>query len=310
MDNIIQILPSNKIDSNRWNKCIAQSDNALIYADYFFLSNLCDHWSGLIIGDYKTIMPLPWRNKWGIRYFYAPAFIQQLGLFGDLSNLPISNILNTLKEFARFGDLFFNYQNSEILNKIKCFPKTNYILNLNQSYPQIHARYSHDLIKNLQKSEKRNLTYKNDVKIEDTILKFQAQYQERFPKFNFKVYQNLIKVCLELSKNNQCIIRSAHNDTTNEPLSIALLLKDKNRIYLLLNTTNTIGRSYAANHFLLDQIIQEFCEETLVFDFEGSERKGIKEFYESFHPEIQPYFHCRFNYLPFLLNYVRIFFEK
>jgi hypothetical protein len=310
MDNIIQILPSNKIDPIKWNTCVEQSDNSLIYADYFFLTNLCDHWSGLIIGDYKTIMPLPWRKKWGIRYFYAPAFIQQLGLFGDLTNLPISNILYTLKEFAKFGDLFFNYQNIEVLNKTKCFPKANYILDLNQSYPQIHSKYAHDLIKNLQKSEKKNLTYMNDVKIEDTILQFQAQYQGRFPQYNFTVYQNLIKICLELAKKNQCVIRSVHNETTNDPLSIALLLKDKNRLYLLLNTTNTIGRSYAANHFLLDQIIQEFCEENLVFDFEGSERKGIKEFYESFHPEIQPYFHCRFNDLPFFMNYVRRFFEK
>ncbi|MEI7627302.1 MAG: hypothetical protein WCJ80_03630 [Bacteroidota bacterium] len=310
MNNIIQILPSNKIDSTRWNNCVEQSDNSIIYADYFFLSTLCDHWSGLIIGDYKTIMPLPWRKKWGIRYFYAPAFIQQLGLFGDLSNLPIPNILNTLKEFARFGDLFLNYRNSEVLKKTKCFQKTNYILNLNQSYPQIHSRYTHDLIKNLQKSEKRNLTYNKDVNIEDTILQFQAQYQERFPHYNFTDYQNLIKVCLELAKNNQCIIRSVHNETTNDPLSIALLLKDNKRLYLLLNTTNTIGRSFAANHFLLDQIIQEFSEENLVFDFEGSEKKGIKEFYESFHPEIQPYYHCRFNNLPFLMNYVRKLFEK
>jgi hypothetical protein len=61
----------------------------------------------------------------------------------------------------------------------------------------------------------------------------------------------------------------------------------------------------AANHFLLDQIIQEFSEENLIFDFEGSERKGIKEFYQSFHPENQPYFQVSFNQLPYWQKWIR-----
>jgi hypothetical protein len=305
MESYIQILPSHKIDRNKWNACIEQSSNAIIYADYFFLSFQCDQWSGLIIDDYKTIMPLPWRKKWGIRYLYAPAFIQQLGIFGNLSNLPIPQILNRINQFAKYGDIFFNDQNTAILNQIEYFQKTNYTLKLNQSYPQIFASYSQDLIRNLHKSEKRNLTYANDTKIEDAIQLFQSQYKDRFPQYGFKVYQNLTNACLELAKRKQCIIRSVQTESSNEPISIALILKDKKRLYLLLNLTNNIGRAFAANHYLLDQVIQEFCEEDILFDFEGSERKGIKEFYESFHPTLQPYFHYRFNNLPFLINWIR-----
>jgi hypothetical protein len=310
MDNGIQILHSSKIDHYKWNNCVENSINSIIYADYLLLTSQCDNWSGLIIGDYKTVMPLPWRKKWGIRYLYAPAFIQQLGLFGELSNLPLLQILNYIKGFAKYGDIFFNYYNMDLIKDLACFSKTNYILNLDCSYPKIFANYSHDLIKNLQKSEKHNLTYSTDIKIEEAIHQFQLQYQDRFPHLHLKVYKNLLTACGELAKRDQCIVRSIYTESTNEPLSIALLLKDKQRIYLLLNTTNTAGRSIAANHYLIDKIIQEFCEEDLLFDFEGSERKGIKEFYESFHPVNQPYFHYRFNNLPYIFNLARQIIKK
>jgi hypothetical protein len=310
MDNNVQILPSNKIDPIKWNHCIEHSSNTLIYADYFFLTSQCDNWSGVIINNYKTVMPLPWRKKWGVRYLYAPAFIQQLGLFGDLSNLSIYQLLNTIRGFVRYGDLYFNYQNFVVINKLEFFLKTNYILELSQSYHQIYSNYSHDLIKNLQKSEKHKLKYSNEIKIEAAILQFQHQYHDRFPQYDFKVYQKLTATCLELAKKNQCTIRSVYSESGKDPLSIALLLKDKKRLYLLLNITNSNGRSSAANHYLIDRIIQEFCEEELVFDFEGSERKGIKEFYESFQPKLQQYFHYRFNHLPFWINWARQIFKK
>ncbi len=305
MGNRIQILPSNKIDADKWNNCIEKSGNSLIYADYSFLTNQCDHWSGLIINDYQTILPLPWRRKWGIKYLYAPEFIQQLGFFGDLSNINFPEILKSIFKFAKFGDLFFNYQNREILNQIEYEEKTNYILNLENSYPKIFSNYTNELIKNLQKSQKHKLIYEVDFKIEDSIHQFYLQYQNRFKKYENSTFQNLSNTCLELSERNKCITRYVYSETTNEVLSMALLLKDEKRLYLLLNSTNSIGRSFAANHFLLDKIIQEFSEEALILDFEGSERKGIKEFYESFQPKYQPFFHYRFNKLPFLINWGR-----
>ncbi len=306
MGNRVQILTSNKIDATKWDNCIEKSSNSLIYADYSFLTNQCDHWSGLIINDYQTILPLPWRRKWGIKYLYAPTFTQQLGFFGDLSIIHFPEILKHIQKFAKYGDLFFNYQNRDILNQIECEEKTNYVLNLENPYPKTFSNYSKELIKNLQKSQKHKLTYAIDFEIEDAIQQFYLQYQNRFVKYNYSTFRNLSKTCLELSGRNKCITRYVYNATTNEVLSIALLLKDEKRLYLLLNSTNPNGRIFAANHFLLDQIIQEFSEEALLFDFEGSERKGIREFYESFHPECQLFFHYRFNKLPFLINWIRI----
>ncbi len=302
-----QILNSAKINPIKWNNCLENSSNELIYANYHFLNQICDNWSALIIGDYETILPLPWRKKFGIKYFYAPAFIQQLGFFGNLVNLPIQEIWKTVNEFAKFGDLFLNYANREILENITYIEKTNFIIDLNNNYPEIYATYSNDLIKNLLKSKKHTLKYSNDLSVEKSIQEFKSHYQDRFPNYKDSDFSRIQEACLAFSKSGNCITRTAYSESDLDIRSTALLLKSKTRLYLIMNATNNQGRIIAANHYLLDQIIQEFSEELILFDFEGSERKGIQTFYESFHPKNQPYFHIRINRLPFLINLFRKF---
>ena len=301
----IQIIHSDKIDPVKWNRCIAQSSNALIYADYQMLNALCDNWSGLIIGNYETVLALPWRKKFGIRYLYAPAFMQQLGCFGTLSGINMQEVWNQIFRFAKYGDLFFNYANKNLLHEVAFTEKSNFIISLNSSYPTIRSGYHQDLIKNLQKSEKKNLRYSNELLIDKTIQLFQKQYQERFPQYRNQDFDRFFALCLSFSSSGNCITRTVVLDKTDDIISSAILLKNHNRLYLIINVITQEGRALAANHFLLDQIIQEFSEENLIFDFEGSEMKGIKEFYQSFHPENQPYFQVSFNKLPTWINWTR-----
>jgi hypothetical protein len=72
-----------------------------------------------------------------------------------------------------------------------------------------------------------------------------------------------------------------------------------------MNTTTAEGRKLKANHFLLNEVLKEFSGNKMIFDFEGSDLDGVKEFYQNFGPENQPYFHYHFNELPFPLNLVK-----
>jgi len=157
---------------------------------------------------------------------------------------------------------------------------------LNTSYPTIYKHYDADLIRNLHKANKHTLLYSSKVSIEDAIELFKTQYQDRFPDYSNENFNQFKKACLNLSAKGQCIARAILTENKNDLLATAVLLKSNHRIYLILNTINENGRMMAANHYLLDQIIQEFSEEPILFDFEGSEREGIKTFYQNFHPEI------------------------
>lgn len=301
----IQILDAAQINPEKWDDCLAKSSNELIYAHYHYLSLLCDNWAGLIIGDYETILPLPWRKKFGIKYFYAPPFIQQLGCFGNLSVLPTKSIWTAINNFAKYGDLFLNFANAFLLEGIEFTQKKNFVLNLNEIYPNIYKNYHSDLVKNLAKANKQPLLYSEDLPIESAIQLFKTNYEDRFPEYSNRDFFQFQQVCIKFSILNKCITRTIFSESNKEVLATAILFRSEKRIYLIMNATNPKGRLIAANHYLIDQIIQEFSEEEILLDFEGSETKDIQSFYENFLPKNQPYFHIKINQLPFLVNLIR-----
>ena len=117
-------------------------------------------------------------------------------------------------------------------------------------------------------------------------------------------YNNLGKLLSVLQQEEKVIVRKVVNDKS-EILSIAVLLKDNKRFYNIINYTNNEGRQSEANYFLYDNILEEFAEKPMLFDFEGSDLPGVKNFYEKFGAVNEPYFHWHFNQLPFFLKWIK-----
>jgi len=297
----INIISSGEIDKLKWDTCIANSNNSLIYAYSFYLAAMADNWSGLIINDYAAVMPLPWRKKWGIKYSYHPAFIQQLGFFGNAGSVNITSIQDAVIAFIKYGDVFFNY-NNHLSTSHKTTQKTNYVIDLSAGYTTINDGYKKDLNNNLTKALKQNTRYETETDFSYVIDLFKNYYAERSPHITDTDYNRFKHLCFNLEKKKMLFIRKAVNEK-KEVLAIALLLKDARRIYNIMNATTQKGRDTEANHFLLDNIIREFAGQSLIFDFEGSELPGVKNFYEKFGAFNQPYFHWHFNKLlwPFKL---------
>ena len=77
----ITYLTYQEIDKAKWDDCINQSINKLIYAESVYLDAMAENWDAIIMNDYEAVMPLTWKKKFGIKYLYQPAFIQQGGIF-------------------------------------------------------------------------------------------------------------------------------------------------------------------------------------------------------------------------------------
>ncbi len=296
--NHCQIVPSTEIDPNKWDACVTLNANGLIYAQYQYLNILCKNWSGLIIGNYETILPLPWKIKWGIRYYFAPAFIQQLGLIGNQELISIDLLKQMLRGFARYGDLFWNDQNEQIAASLGAKEKTNFVINLNHSYEKIYKDYSNGLIQNIQKAFKNGLVYTHAESPDNAIAWYHAQYGARIKRLSTVDFRNFNTICHQNNNNIRCIIREAKHPNSKQILATAILLKDNKRVYLMVNAISKLGRKLSANHFLIDSILKEFSEQCLLFDFEGSELAGVSEFYQNFQPINLPYYHTVHNTFP------------
>lgn len=292
----IHIFPAHVINQQKWDACISKHPNGLIYAQYDYLDHMCDHWSGLVVGDYEAIMPLPWRRKYGFRYYYIPPFIQQLGFIGDTSLLRSlqEELIQKIRSYAWYGDLHLNFSNHVLASELHCKNRTNFIIDLNRSYFEIYKDYHPDLKHLIYKIPQEHFQYSSDHDFKQVIDRYQQQYGQRMPHLSAYDFIRLGELCKFYNERKQCIIRSTQS-VDGQVLSETLLLRDQRRIYHLLNTTFPKGRDLHSNHWLMDQILREYANHDLIFDFEGSDLPGVKSFYKKFGGHVQPYFHYRRN---------------
>ena len=88
-------------------------------------------------------------------------------------------------------------------------------------------------------------------------------------------------------------------------MSIVLMLKDQNRLYNLLPCVSEEGKKTSSNYFLYHSIIEEFSGQMQTLDLEGSDVKGIAEFYQKMTNRNQPYPFIKFNNLPRVIKLLK-----
>ncbi|HEX9514205.1 MAG TPA: GNAT family N-acetyltransferase [Puia sp.] len=298
----IRYLKRQEIDLQKWEACIDRSPNGLIYGRSFYLDYMtAGQWDALVLEDYTAVLPLTWKQKAGIRYLCQPAFTQQLGIFSLTPPPPslVEDFLARLNTHFRFAEIFFNYQNEH--PSLQAY--TNFILPLDTPYAQLSAQYKKDLVKNLKLAARARspVQYLSDFDLSTALDLYQRQYQGRTPHVKEEAYRQFKELCLFLAPAGKILLRTL-TDHRQQPLAIALLLREKDRMYLLQSTVLPAGRQTGANHSLLDHLIREFAGKPMILDFEGSEIPGIAHFYRNFGAKDQPYYFYRHNGLPWPLR--------
>jgi len=298
MLNEIAIVPSYNVDSEKWNRCINESGNGLIYATTSWLDHLADHWTGIVFNDYEMVMPVPWRRKLGIRYCYHVPFIQQLGIFCGKKIPDVKLFKQALFSICRYGDYPFNFSNS--IGETEDF--VNFILPLDGKFDDLSKLFSNDAVQNIRRSEGQALNYENG-EIDEAFHYYQKLYgalsgvtDEQFDKFR--------KLCVFIGKTDEIIIRKV-TGSNGILLAVALLPRDKKRMYNLMNSTLPEGKTREANYFLLSRLWMEFEESGMIFDFEGSDIPGVRDFYRKFGAINQPYHKLHFNHLPWPMKFLK-----
>jgi hypothetical protein len=298
MENSLLYVKHKEIDKQLWDEAIAKSHNGLVYAHSHMLDAMSPGWDALILQDYEYIMPLTWRKKWGFRYLCQPAFCQQLGIF---SQKPINKKLTEafLHEAAnhfRFSEIYLNHA---IPNTQGLPMQNNFLLWLKKPYKTIQENYKTDLVKNLTRASRFQMDYTHFPDIKNAIGLYKEHYGNRLG-YHSNDYLSLTLLCTHWQTTGKCFARAVYLKEKNlkELLAVGLFLKDEKRIYNIASTTLPNGRTLEANPYLFDKLIEEFSNQALWLDFEGSDLPGVARFYQKFNPENHPYFFWRKNKLP------------
>jgi len=297
---MLQTIPSSKINVTKWNACV-KKHQAPIYCSFQYLTKMATNWVGFVLNDYEAVFAICYRKKMGIMYSYMPAFVQQTGMIG-CQQTDFKIFETAILNFVKYGDVMLHPSNNDFSTTIS--PKTNFVIDLHQTYSFIYENYTSDLKKNLIKAQKSNFLYNSNDNIIEAIDTYKLIYENRIKTITEDDFSNFKQLCLLLQKDGKCIVRSIAN-CNKQILAIAVLLKDENRLYNIANSTTVLGKKTAANHFLIDSILKEFANTNLIFDFEGSDLPGVKSFYQKFGAVNQPYFHWHFNNLPWWIKWIK-----
>ena len=300
---IIKYLKHSEIDKSKWDECVENSANSLIYGFSYFLDIMAPSWEAIVVNDYELVLPLPVKRKWGIKYFYIPPFTSQLGLFGiNPSSINIDFILHLLKKYVKYGDLFFNYANVIDSDLVIC--RTNFVLSLKAGYETIQESYAANLKRILRKNVKNDMVYSRQSNIEFTVQLYQNNYGYRTPHLSSNDYQKFLHVCNLLCSKYKCFTRSMCARDGSVLCSLICLFDNK-RIYTIINPSTEIGRKKESAVFLIDELIKEFSGKDIVLDFVGSDLPGVKFFLNKFSPVNEPCFFYHYNKLPYPLRYLK-----
>lgn len=282
---MIRYIKNKNINKAKWDSCIANAPNRLIYAFSWYLDIVAPGWDALIYKDYESVFPIPNKDILGIKFTFQPKFTQQLGWFGKV--MPEGNKLDLwLPKFYKFGLLTINHSN------LALFPgqesMKNFTIDLNASYPDIYKGFSRSHKNNINKLIKSN-EVKTVGSLDNKLFVNELITNGWFKKVGFKCrhIRKTRRLLSEAIKRNAGVIIYAK--LGNEILAGTFFLKETQRIYNLISFSSESGYKKRAQYLILNSMIQNASNSEIIFDFEGSSIEGVAMFYKGFGAKAEEY---------------------
>jgi hypothetical protein len=302
---MIRFLLHDEIDKIKWDLCIEQSVNSLVYGYSWYLNELAPNWHGLVLNDYEAVMPLTGNRKLFIHYLYQPFFTQQLGIFykDRETHKNLADFIDAIPHRYRFVDINLNDQNEITGSHYKIRKRKNFVLNLHHTYEQLHHHFDEHCKRNIKKSRK----HIQNIQPLDPALA--VAFYQKYKALNTSNvlasdYEMLLKILLIAMEKQLLICRGVYTEQ-QELIAVGVFLSHSGRIIYLLGGASEHGREKRSMYTLFDDLIMQFSNHALLLDFEGSEIPGIARFFKGFGAEKKPYYKLHINRLPWPFKWLK-----
>ena len=296
---MIRYITHNQIDTQRWDDCIAQSPDGMVYAWSWYLDVVHPDWEALVEDDYDAVMPLTGGKKYGINYLFQPFFTQKWGVYGknEVNNEKIEQFLEAIPEKFKFAEFRINKSMTYLVEN-----HHNIELELSQEYPVLAEIYHSNTKRDLAKAKKENLKVVEDVEPSAIIELFRKNRGSEIKKWGDKEYNRLLNL-VEAAKNHEkCMVLGVHN-ADNQLFAGAFFMISHKKIVFLFSGTDESNKELHGLTFLLDYVIEKYSGTDFILDFEGSDNDGLARFYKGFGGKDIFYSGIKFNKLNKIYNF-------
>jgi hypothetical protein len=276
---MIRRLKYHEIDFQKYTKCLENSVQRNWYAKKEVLDQLSENWEILMFEDYKAVLPIPLKKKFGINFVIMPLFCQQLGVFSEKDDTGINDqFLQFLKKNYTILLYSFNDRNSfsEPLKKKKNYtiPLSDYVILRRKKY-----------FKGRKSTAKcaQHLIYK-EIDLNAEHISFIAKNFKGLKKeTDIKKFKDYMKF---LHQNNSLKLCAAYLE--EKLINVAVLVDESTQLSLLGLINDETYKTENGPSFLIDKILSNYIHQKS-FNFMGSNIRGIEIFFKSFGGELQEY---------------------
>jgi hypothetical protein len=300
----IAYLSQDEINREKWDACIGQADNGLIYAYSFYLDQMAGDWEALVLDDYRAVMPLTVRKKYGIRYLAQPFLTAQLGLFGNgIDQALLERFLRSIPIKFRFCDIYLNHGNVFSIKGYELYRRTNFVLGLHANYNDLEKQYRENIRRNIRRCREAGCVTDHSISVDAVIelARNQMRNQSAESLRHISDFSDLFSV---LEKKGMATVRGIVSPA-GKLLASAVFFFSHHRAYYILVGNHPDGRTIGASHALIDEFIKEHAGKQLHLDFEGSDIRNLAFFYSSFGAQEEIYAALKWNRLPPLFRWLK-----
>lgn len=300
----ILFLENKDIDKQRWDECINKAHNSRIYGLSIYLDSMCSNWAALVSKDYKVVMPLPWKKKFGIYYLYQPAFCQQLGVFAEplLTEEMVAAFLSAIPKKFFYWDIALNSANT--VTSYNTRAGKNYLFLLGDTYDNLYKNYNRNAKRNIKKAREAGIQVCENISADTVISLHRKRFKDNVGA-NEKDYNKFSLLLNYLSENGQAYSIGAM-DKDNVVIASSIYLLHNKRLVFIINGNLPAGLDNGSTYLLKDFAINKFSNQQIIMDFEGSDNIQFARFYQQFGAkEIEYYPFIINNNLPWPLRYFK-----
>ena len=300
----IRYITYQQIDKVKWNACIDNAGNGLIYAYSFYLDTMAKHWDALVLNDYEAVMPLTWNKKYGIAYLYQPFFTASLGVFGNMLNAVLVNdFLKAIPTKFLYWDIYLNSANSFSLKDFALYERVNYVLPLNDLYENLFANFRDNIKRNIKKAVQLNCVVKKDIPVDDVIALTKNQ-SKNFSPVTTDDFNNIKNIYQQLQQQKKAIAYGSFLPN-GELVASGVFFFSHGRAYYILVGNHPNGKTIGASHALINAFIKDYAGQNILLDFEGSDIANLAFFYSSFGATAEKFAGLKLNKLPFWIKWLK-----
>lgn len=260
-------------------------ENIFMYS--WYLDSVSTKWGAIISDDYKTIFPVTYTVKLGVKQYHQAMFTRQFTILGD--GFSWSDVMRTLKgqfklvqfrsnEFLEFGE----NREHRIFQSLE----------LNEDYDENYSKNAKRLIK----KSKNNYTFKRINCIQELIKLVKDTVAHKIKEFtpeNILKLQSLMENAVKYQKGETIAV--FEND---QIVGSGFFLKDKSRVTYLKGASTESAKKNGAMYGLMDFAFSHYRSDFDRFDFGGSNVESVASFYKKFGAINNSYYNYAINDLP------------